>query len=67
RNLETLLAATLETSLLRGQKQPPAHFTQAAQAIAQASQEAYQGLVYRTPSFVDYFFEATPISEIAEL
>jgi len=67
RNLETLLAATLETSLLRGQKQPPAHFTQAAQAIAQASQDAYQGLVYRTPCFVDYFFEATPISEIAEL
>jgi phosphoenolpyruvate carboxylase len=67
RNLETLLAATLETSLLRSQKQPPAHFTQAAQVIAQASQDAYQGLVYRTPFFVDYFFEATPISEIAEL
>ena len=67
RNLETLLAATLETSLLRGQKEPPATFVQAAQTIAQASQEAYQALVYKTPAFVDYFFEATPISEIAEL
>ncbi|MGA0892027.1 MAG: phosphoenolpyruvate carboxylase [Burkholderiaceae bacterium] len=67
RNLETLLAATLETSLLHGQTQPSTDFIQAAQAIAQASQQAYQALVYQTPAFVDYFFEATPISEIAGL
>jgi phosphoenolpyruvate carboxylase len=67
RNLETLLAATLEVSLLRNQKEAPSHFLQAAQVIAQASQETYQALVYKTPAFVDYFFEATPISEIAEL
>jgi hypothetical protein len=29
--------------------------------------EAYRALVYETPGFTDYFFEATPIREIAEL
>jgi phosphoenolpyruvate carboxylase len=28
---------------------------------------AYRGLVYETPGFVDFFFSATPIREIAEL
>ena len=28
---------------------------------------AYRALVYETPGFVDYFFSATPIREIAEL
>ena len=28
---------------------------------------AYRGLVYETPGFIDYFFSATPIREIAEL
>jgi phosphoenolpyruvate carboxylase len=28
---------------------------------------AYRALVYETPGFADYFFSATPISEIAEL
>ena len=29
--------------------------------------KAYRGLVYETPGFVDYFYAATPIAEIAEL
>jgi phosphoenolpyruvate carboxylase len=28
---------------------------------------AYRALVYETPGFTDYFFESTPIAEIAEL
>lgn len=67
RNLETLVAATLEATLLQPAKAPTKAFLQAAEALSQASMQAYRKLVYETPGFVDYFFSATPIREIAEL
>jgi phosphoenolpyruvate carboxylase len=67
RNLETLVAATLEATLLHPTQSPPKAFLDAAAQISQASFEAYRALVYGTPGFTDYFFEATPIREIAEL
>jgi phosphoenolpyruvate carboxylase len=67
RNLETLVAATLEATLLHPTKSAPKAFLDAAAQISQASFEAYRSLVYGTPGFTDYFFEATPIREIAEL
>jgi phosphoenolpyruvate carboxylase len=67
RNLETLVAATLEATLLHPTKSAPKAFLDAAAQISQASFEAYRALVYGTPGFTDYFFEATPIREIAEL
>jgi phosphoenolpyruvate carboxylase len=67
RNLETLVAATLEATLLQPTKPASKAFLQAAEALSQASMKAYRGLVYETPGFVDYFFSATPIREIAEL
>ncbi len=67
RNLETLVAATLEATLLPGRQAVPARFLDAAAAISDASMAAYRALVYETPGFVDYFFDATPIREIAEL
>ncbi|MEJ8837093.1 phosphoenolpyruvate carboxylase [Ramlibacter sp. AN1133] len=67
RNLETLVAATLEATLLQPTKPASRAFLQAAEALSQASMKAYRGLVYETPGFVDYFFSATPIREIAEL
>ena len=67
RNLETLVAATLEATLLQPTKPAPKAFLQAAEALSQESMRAYRGLVYETPGFVDYFFSATPIREIAEL
>jgi phosphoenolpyruvate carboxylase len=72
RNLELLVAATLEASLTP-------HATEGAKAEQLASFEAvmaelsnrayaaYRDLVYETPGFTDYFFAATPIAEIAEL
>ena len=66
RNLEILVAATLEASLLPV-KAPPENFVDAAQAISAASRSAYRHLVYETPGFSDYFFAATPLREIAEL
>jgi phosphoenolpyruvate carboxylase len=67
RNLETLVAATLEASLLHPTRSAPASFLEAAAAISTASYEAYRRLVYETPGFTEYFFSATPIREIAEL
>jgi phosphoenolpyruvate carboxylase len=67
RNLETLVAATLEATLLHPTRSAPKSFTQAATAISDASFKAYRKLVYETPGFTDYFFSATPIREIAEL
>ena len=67
RNLETLVAATLEATLLQPTKAASADFHDAAAALSQASMDAYRALVYDTPGFNDYFFEATPIREIAEL
>jgi phosphoenolpyruvate carboxylase len=72
RNLETLVAATLEATLLNRHAQTsrwgaPKAFLEAADALSQASMTAYRKLVYDTPGFTDYFFAATPIREIAEL
>jgi phosphoenolpyruvate carboxylase len=67
RNLETLVAATLEATLLHPTASPPKAFLDAAAQISDASFAAYRALVYETPGFTDYFFEATPIREIAEL
>ena len=67
RNLETLVAATLEATLLHPTKSAPASFLEAAAALSDASMAAYRKLVYETPGFTDYFFSATPIREIAEL
>ena len=72
RNLELLVAATLEASLT-----PPmadsarqarlAGFEAVMAAISARAYTAYRALVYDTPGFTDYFFVATPIAEIAEL
>jgi phosphoenolpyruvate carboxylase len=67
RNLETLVAATLEATLLPSAKAAPASFLAAAGELSAASMAAYRELVYETPGFGDYFFSATPIREIAEL
>ena len=67
RNLETLVAATLEATLLQPTKPATQAFLQAADQLSQASMAAYRALVYETPGFTEYFFSATPIREIAEL
>ncbi|MDH4390652.1 MAG: phosphoenolpyruvate carboxylase [Aquabacterium sp.] len=74
RNLETLVAATLEATLLHtstgagaSKSGAPKAFLEAAAAISDASHAGYRKLVYETPGFTDYFFAATPIREIAEL
>ncbi len=72
RNLELLVAATLEASLMP-QSEDSAHqaqlrgFEAVMAEISDRAYKAYRDLVYETPGFTDYFFAATPIAEIAEL
>ena len=67
RNLETLVAATLEASLLDNADGPPPEFLDTAATLSRSSFQAYRKLVYETPGFTEYFYDATPIREIAEL
>ena len=67
RNLETLVAATLEATLLGAGMDAAPVFLEAAAELSERSMKSYRALVYDTPGFTDYFFAATPISEIAEL
>jgi phosphoenolpyruvate carboxylase len=69
RNLETLVAATMEASLLPGTERDGAteeHFA-AMDDLSTLAYKAYRSLVYDTPEFLMFFRASTPIAEIAEL
>jgi phosphoenolpyruvate carboxylase len=69
RNLETLVAATMEATLLHhhGADSAMPEFHRIMEALSLDAFAAYRKLVYETPGFTEYFFTATPIREIAEL
>lgn len=68
RNLEVLVAATIESSLRAdGAKPTPATFIDAMQQLSDTAFQSYRGLVYETPGFEQYFWESTVIAEIAGL
>jgi phosphoenolpyruvate carboxylase len=69
RNLETLIAATMEATLLHhhGADSTMPEYHRIMEALSLDAFAAYRKLVYETPGFTDYFFTATPIREIAEL
>ena len=69
RNLETLLAATLEATLLdvEGLGDAPGPAYEVLDELAARAQRAYAELVYETPGFVEYFKASTPVSEIGAL
>ena len=69
RNLEALVAAALEGSMLDNEQlanRAPAYFA-AMESLSARACEAYRSLVYDTPGFVEYFRATTPIAEIAGL
>jgi phosphoenolpyruvate carboxylase len=69
RNLEALVAATLESTLLDieglGDDAEPAY--ELLDDLAARAQRAYRALVHDTPGFVEWFQAATPIRELGEL
>ncbi|WP_407281048.1 phosphoenolpyruvate carboxylase [Aromatoleum evansii] len=68
RNLEVLVAATLEATLLAGKEPAPrAEFLEAMDELSDSAFRAYRGLVYETDGFETYFRESTIVDEIAQL
>jgi phosphoenolpyruvate carboxylase len=72
RNLELLVPATLEASLMPNnadarQTKKLKQFEELMDGLSERAYQSYRNLVYETPGFTDYFFAATPIAEIAEL
>jgi phosphoenolpyruvate carboxylase len=69
RNLEILIAATMEATLLHhhGDDSTMPEYHRIVESLSQDAFAAYLKLVYETPGFSDFFFAATPIHEIAEL
>jgi phosphoenolpyruvate carboxylase len=69
RNLEVLLAATLEASLTdhENKVEPAEQFHAVMDELSLRAFNAYRGLVYETPGFTTYFRQSTVVSEIALL
>ena len=69
RNLEILIAATMEATLVHhhGDDSTMPEFHRIVEALSSDAFAAYRKLVYETPGFTEFFFAATPIREIAEL
>lgn len=68
RNLEVLVAATLEASLLSEfEALPQPEFLQTMEELSKYAFQHYRDLVYGTAGFETYFWESTVISEIAGL
>ena len=69
RNLETLVAATLQASFLNpgdpGKRAP--RYYEIMELMSQGAFRAYRALVYETPEFPVFFQTSTPIKEIADL
>jgi len=69
RNLEILVAATLEASLLPQSevRHEARRYEAIMENLAERSFTAYRTLVQETPGFMDYFCATTPVAEIADL
>ncbi len=55
------------TSLIRAQQQDCRDFLGAMDKLAEDGEAAFRSLTDRTPGFIDYFYEATPLTEIGLL
>ncbi len=69
RNLEALVAATLESTLLdvEGLGADASAAYRIFDELADLARDAYRRLVHDTPGFVEYFTTATPVAEIGAL
>ncbi len=69
RNLEALVAATLEASLQDTERlgRRADEYFSVLDALSAHAYRAYRALIYETPEFTSYFCASTPIAEIAEL
>ncbi|MEY2524369.1 MAG: phosphoenolpyruvate carboxylase, partial [Ilumatobacteraceae bacterium] len=68
-NLEALVAASVESTVLRRwhTDHVDQRFVSIADELATASQTAYRKLVYETPGFEDWFRAITPVVELSTM
>lgn len=68
RNLEALVSATIEASLLRvDDVQNPRRAYEVMSEISELSREAYSALMHEDPGFISFFKDSTPVDEIGSL
>ncbi|MFI6366930.1 phosphoenolpyruvate carboxylase [Nocardia sp. NPDC050630] len=69
RNLESLIAGTLESTLLDVEGLGPAAEPsyELMDDLAARARAAYARLVHETPGFVEYFRQSTPVAEVGDL
>ncbi len=68
RNLNILIAATMEASMIDSKlPPPPPQFRDVMGKLSDLAFAAYRKLVYDTPGFEDFFWGSTVINEIATL
>ncbi|MGV0435453.1 phosphoenolpyruvate carboxylase [Corynebacterium mastitidis] len=67
-NLEALVSATLEASVLNiNDLDDPQRAYEIMSWLSKASQRAYSALAHEDPGFIQYFTESTPLQEIGAL
>ena len=67
RNLDTTLAAVLETSADDASEAPQDAWIEKIEAISATARKAYRNLVYEDEDFLRFFSEASPIQELSLL
>jgi phosphoenolpyruvate carboxylase len=67
RNLETLVVATLEATLMERASAAKDLYHEAMEELSEEAYSVYRSLVYQTPGFLKFFRTSTPIREIADL
>ena len=67
RNLDSMVAAVLETSARDDNLEIPEAWMHVMEAVSTRARDAYRSLVYEDEGFLDFFYEASPIRELALL
>ena len=67
RNLDTVLAAVLESSADDTTREPQTRWEQVMEELSATAQETYRSLVYDDEDFLAFFSESSPIGELSLL
>ena len=67
RNLDTTLAAVLESSIDDASEDPEDAWIEKIETISATARKTYRGLVYEDEDFLRFFSEASPIQELSLL
>ncbi|GBF82146.1 phosphoenolpyruvate carboxylase [Aphanothece sacrum] len=66
-NLETATTAVIQASLLGSGFDDIDPWNEIMEELASLARQAYRGLIYEQPDFLDFFLSVTPIPEISQL